>query len=201
MNYTEKINKVVLKITATFNYKKELGSGILFLPNEQSMFVYALTAKHCVVENNVEATRISLDYLLAEDKTCKSYELLSTDKILCHQTNDLAILVIPKANIEALIGKIPCIMLSPVDTLEEKCSFIGYPCAVNNEKARAIYCTIKHENCTEEIIHINTLEALSDNDNNTNIRKMIYFYWVLSQKLKHGTLVFLASILLVLAIC
>lgn len=171
MDYVEKLNKLVVKITSKGNLQ---GSGIIFLPNKESKEVFIITAKHCIYgekfDNDAVSTDVAIENLYIANGTKNKYNLRNSDKILCYESNDkdIAVLVTPTVNISMIIGEIPIMKLKVLDASEQRCSFKGYPKATNNVEARTIKdVDIIHEDSNSSIFQINTVQKLSNELNLT----------------------------------
>ncbi|MFH6937089.1 hypothetical protein [Flavobacterium sp. FlaQc-30] len=97
--------------TVKIKCKEETGTALLYSPGEAFDYIYVFTAKHCLVGENFDQDFVNEDITIEKifnpaDNTWHSYTVSQTDKIVCTSSNelDLALIIIPKTNIEELSG-------------------------------------------------------------------------------------------------
>lgn len=130
------ISKVAVRVNSKDKYT---GSGYVYLPNEESEWIYVLTAKHCIYGKKFRAVavvnKIKVSRKIGDSDGLASYQLTNTDSIIVKKQNrpDILVLKVKRESIEAALGKFPVTYLSHYEAQELSGMFKGFPSLTNNE--------------------------------------------------------------------
>lgn len=130
------ISKVAVRVNSKDKYT---GSGYVYLPNEESEWIYVLTAKHCIYGKKFRAVpvanKIKVSRKIGDSDGLASYQLTDTDSIIVKKQNrpDILVLKIKRQSIEDALGKFPVTYLSHYEAQELSGMFKGFPSLTNNE--------------------------------------------------------------------
>ncbi|QIL40613.1 hypothetical protein G7074_15865 [Pedobacter sp. HDW13] len=131
------ISKVAVRVKTKGKYT---GSGYVYLPSEESEWIYILTAKHCIYGKSFKAKPILKQILISRKKTesseiLSSYSLLDTDSIIVKNENspDILALKLKRESLEGALGRFPVTYLSNYEYSELVGVFKGFPSLTNNE--------------------------------------------------------------------
>lgn len=130
------ISKVAVRVNSKDKYT---GSGYVYLPNEESEWIYVFTAKHCIYGKSFRAVpaanKIRVSRKIDDSDGLASYQLTDADSIIVKKKNrpDILVLKVRRESIEAAIGKFPVTYLSHFETQELSGMFKGFPSLTNNE--------------------------------------------------------------------
>ena len=97
--------------TVKIRCNEEIGTALLYSPDESLDYMYILTAKHCLAgkdfDKEYQNTDITIEKIFNPDLgTWYSCNIAETDKIICTESNtlDLALIIIPRSRIADLSG-------------------------------------------------------------------------------------------------
>jgi hypothetical protein len=131
------ISKVAVRVKTKGKYS---GSGYVYLPDEESRWIYILTAKHCIYGKSFRAKPILKQIEISRKKAetseiLSSYTLMDTDSIIVKNKNtpDILALKLKRESLEGALGKFPVTYLSGYEYSELIGVFKGFPSLTNNE--------------------------------------------------------------------
>jgi len=89
----------------------EIGSALIYSPDESLEYLYIFTAKHCILGKKFDQTFVNKDITIEKiynpsTEQWHSFTLTETDIVICSTSDisDIAILIIPKRKIFELSG-------------------------------------------------------------------------------------------------
>ncbi|MCF3109554.1 ATP-binding protein [Niabella sp. CC-SYL272] len=122
------IPATLYKLAAKIVVKDNLeGSGILFLPKNEDGRIYIITAKHCLIgkDGRFQTNPLNISVHLGNGQTI--YHLTIKDKIIYHESEDIALIIVSKSDLETLYQPIPPIGLISENGGELQTVFYGFP--------------------------------------------------------------------------
>ncbi len=149
------------KYTVKVSYDMQ-GSGVIFLPLQESKYCYTLTAKHNFKDMNrkiIPIEELKLSDIKIEYKKFKSHNFQT---IMCEDViytdYDLAILITQTSVVEKIIDNIEVLNILNIDRFDD-CTFKGYP-AISPKKSRCLHSHYL-EQSDENIFTIDVSKTLS----------------------------------------
>lgn len=130
------ISKVAVRVNSKDKYT---GSGYVYLPSEESEWIYIITAKHCIYGKAFRAlpdeNRIKISRKIGDSDVLVSYQLTDADSIIVRKQNrpDIVVLRVWRKSMETALGKFPVTYLSNFEQEELSGVFKGFPSLTNNE--------------------------------------------------------------------
>ena len=119
--------------TVKIKCNAETGTALLYSPGDSLDYMYVLTAKHCLAGKNFDRVFVNTDISIEKifnpsSGTWHSYSISNTDKVICTESNelDLALIIIPKANIENLSGVSYPFQIVDEPGIDGKCLIRGF---------------------------------------------------------------------------
>ena len=120
------------KYTVRISYDQRQGSGIIFLPNEDSNYSYILTAKHnfkdsndkLIPKENLSLKKIKIEYREFDDVP---FSQILCEDIIYHDELDLAIIIVSADTVKKVILKLSQLSILSIESFSQ-CIFKGYPC-------------------------------------------------------------------------
>jgi|GEM_PF-6887230 len=145
-NNQKNLKQLTVRIASTDT--REIGTGFMLSQPHLGEELYVLTAKHCLFGSEFDQTpqlsSISLEISVQNDRMIK-YQLQDGDQILYNEEHepDIAIIIIRKEKIEALIGEI-----SVIEAVFDRkeilgCTLGGFPREFESKECHTIACSFE----------------------------------------------------------
>lgn len=137
----ESVSKYVVKVDCL----KEVGSGFVYLPDDNLDYAYVFTAKHCIVgknENNgASQTDVQITFFDLETNQEKVYEVSEEDQFVMGKDNqdDIALIIIEKNKLPIKYEDLQKPKLFKLTGKQNKCLLSGIPKYVDNRLQRTLY--------------------------------------------------------------
>lgn len=153
-NNQKSLRQLTVRIVSTDT--QEIGTGFILSQSYLGEELYILTAKHCLFGSEFDQTprlaSISLEISVENDKMVK-YQLQDGDQILYNEEDepDVAIIIIRKERIEALMGEVPIIeaVFDRKDILG--CTLGGFPREFELKECHTIICSFEMPSTTNKV--------------------------------------------------
>lgn len=111
----------------------EIGSALIYSPDESLDYLYIFTAKHCLLGKKFDQTFVNTDITIEKiynpsTEKWHSLTLTATDYVICSVSNvaDIALLIIPKKKIIELSGLTYPFQVVEKAGLSKECIIRGY---------------------------------------------------------------------------
>lgn len=134
------ITEAILKqITIRIKCNDEVGSGVLYFPENNPAFVYVLTAKHCLCgkkfDKAFKTTDITIDKIFKQSSgSFSEYRCQERDEVIqTDNEDDVAVIVLKKAAITDMIGVSLDYKLAEKNDDKYPVHFRGFPQFEQNE--------------------------------------------------------------------
>lgn len=133
---------ILKQIAVRINCNGEVGSGVLYFPENNPAFVYVFTAKHCLCgkkfDKTFKATDITIDKIFNQSTGIFSeYQCLDRDEVIqTDNEDDIAVIVIKKAAISGMIGNALDYKLVEKNDNKYPVHFRGFPQLTENKTDR-----------------------------------------------------------------
>lgn len=103
------------------------GSAFLFVPKNVSGRIYVITARHCLKGKDDEFDPNPSEITIHFSGGKMPYHVSLQDRILYHESEDIALIIVSKTDLESLQGTIPSIDLITDNGGESQSLFYGFP--------------------------------------------------------------------------
>lgn len=133
---------ILKQIAVRIKCNEEVGSGVLYFPENNPAFVYVFTAKHCLCgkkfDKTFKTTDITIDKIFRQSTGFFSeYRCLDRDEVVqTDNEDDIAVIVLKKAAIIEMIGDSLDYKLVEKNDDKYPVHFRGFPQLTGNEKDR-----------------------------------------------------------------
>lgn len=168
LNSLDIITRITVEIYKNSGPKQKLGSGVIYVNKQLMGLVYILTAKHCLkgVANTDELT-----FRVFNPET-HSYEFVmpSNQTVLCHPTDDAAIIIFNQRELAYVNSSIPSIYAVDHIVDFDEAVTKGFPVATLNQKSEIGESSLATINMhyLQEISDENAFQLSTNDDYNSD---------------------------------